>query len=247
MRRIQEIVTDVPFDRRGASRKGQDMFSIKICGVRTLDDALMCAEAGADAIGLNFCASSPRYVSPAHAEAICAGLPPAVARVGVFVNAPIESMRELTRRLPLDWIQLHGDEPAEILTQLAPCSVIRVFRSRGQGFSPLLEDLALCRANGTLPAALLVDAWQADAYGGTGKTVDWDSVSQLGPALAPLPVVLAGGLNRDNVQVAIRAARPRAVDTASGVESQPGAKDPRLVADFVRRARRAFEELAAGG
>lgn len=229
MHRIQQIVTDGP------------VFRVKICGVTRVADARDCAEAGADALGLNFYPPSPRSLSLAQAQAICEALPGTVARVGVFVNAPLETMRQTARRLSLDWIQLHGDEPPETAVQLAPLPVVRAFRLRQEGLQPLLEHLRRCAEAGQLPAAVLVDAYHAAAFGGTGQVVDWSSVAELVQRLAPLPVVLAGGLNPENVQEAIRTARPHAVDTASGVECHPGRKDWQRVRQFVARAHQALQ------
>jgi phosphoribosylanthranilate isomerase len=218
------------------------VFRIKICGVTRVADACDCVAAGADALGLNFYPASPRSLSLPQARAICETLPGSVARVGVFVNASLQTMRQTVEHLSLDWIQLHGDEAPDTAVQLAPLPVVQAFRVRQEGFEPLLEHLSRCREAGQLPAAVLVDAYQTGAFGGTGQVVDWTSVAELVQRLAPLPVVLAGGLCPENIAEAIRVARPHAVDTASGVEFEPGRKDPQRVRWFVERAREGFNK-----
>lgn len=222
------------------------MFRIKICGVTNVSDALACVDAGADALGLNFYHASPRFVSIEMARRICECLPDRINRVGVFVNLPVEQVLAVAEQLHLDWLQLHGDEPPKTVATLAPRRVLRAFRLRGEPGLPLLRQyLAECDRQAASPAAVLVDAYQSGAYGGTGLTVDWASMSELGRQLAPLPVVLAGGLRAENVAEAIRTAQPAAVDTASGVETHPGQKDPAMVRAFVQAAREAFQRLAS--
>jgi phosphoribosylanthranilate isomerase len=219
------------------------LFRVKICGVTTLDDARHCVRAGADAIGLNFYPPSPRYVDPAVASQIATSLSGSVARVGVFVNASLADVVAVCDRVGLDFVQLHGDESPEIVRDLAPRAVVKAFRCRQHDDRPVIDFLGRCDALGTRPAAILVDACVPGSYGGTGLVADWDLVFRLQQQAAPVPVILAGGLRPDNVAEAIRAARPFAVDTASGVESAPGRKDPRLVASFVANARRALDLL----
>jgi phosphoribosylanthranilate isomerase len=218
------------------------MFRIKICGVTNVGDAQEAAEAGADAVGLNFCAASPRCITVHRAEEICLSLPPEVSRVGVFVNAPLQRMLDLAERLQLDWLQLHGDESPECTAQLAPHKVLRAVREKEPGFPQAIAYLEACREQAVLPAAWLIDAYQAGEYGGTGKAANWTSVPDFKVLVSPLPVVLAGGLRPDNVADAIRIAQPIAVDTASGVESEPGRKDARLVQAFVTAAQTAFRQ-----
>lgn len=216
------------------------MFRIKICGVTRVEDARLIAAAGADAIGLNFYAGSPRCVAVATARAIAAALPPEVAKVGVFVNAAVETIRATVEQVGLDIVQLHGDEPPELIAELAPLPVVRAWRAQADRWDALREYLDACRRSGALPAALLVDAHQSGAYGGTGSQVDWAELAARGALFAGLPLILAGGLRPDNVAAAIRAVQPWGIDTASGVEASPGAKDPALVQEFVTNARQAM-------
>lgn len=201
----------------------------------------MVGRAGADAVGLNFYAGSPRHVTLGQAREIAAALPGNVTKVGVFVNSTAGEVARVFDEVGLDIVQLHGDEPPEMLSSLAPRPVVRAFRCRESGFQPLVEYLERCRDMGSAPAAVLVDAYQPGSYGGTGEVVDWAAVSELAKDLSDIPIVLAGGLRPENVAEAIEVARPSAVDTASGVESKPGRKDATRVSAFVRNALASFD------
>jgi phosphoribosylanthranilate isomerase len=220
------------------------MFTIKICGVTTVDDARAVAAAGADAIGINFYADSPRFVPLEQAQHVAASIPRKVVRVGVFVNAPAEAICGAYDALGLHLIQLHGGEPPEFLRELGDRPVLRAFRVGAEGLRPLAEYLAQCRELGTPPAMVLVDAHRPGQYGGTGMTADWDLLTRERGLLDGIPLVLAGGLNADNVADAIQQVYPTAVDAASGVESAPGRKDVDAVSRFVAAARRAFDAWA---
>jgi phosphoribosylanthranilate isomerase len=222
------------------------MFRIKICGVTSVADAICVARAGADALGLNFCPTSPRQIDLSLAEEIVAELPAEIARVGVFVNSPAPEVERIARQLRLDYVQLHGDESPEYLSQIAGVPIIRAFRGMSD-FEEVAAYLAACRSLGHMPAAILVDAYQPGQYGGTGQSPDWSAVDRARPAWADLPLVLAGGLQPANVAAAIQRVRPTAVDTASGVESSPGRKSADRVAEFVAAARDAFDRADASG
>ncbi|MCO6459323.1 MAG: phosphoribosylanthranilate isomerase [Pirellulaceae bacterium] len=219
------------------------LFRVKICGVTTPQDARLVADCGADAIGLNFYAGSPRFVTRSQARELLGEVPPSVARVGVFVNAAVEEILECQQDLGLDYLQLHGDEPVEYLARLAPSRVVRALRCRPGDSTMVDRLLADCGTLGHWPAALLIDAHRPGTYGGTGRTVDWPAVAELGERCQGIRLVLAGGLNPGNVRQAIQAARPAAVDTASGVELAPGRKSPDLVRQFVREALAALTSL----
>lgn len=220
-------------------------FRIKICGVTTPDDARAVAAAGAEAIGLNFFRRSKRYLDRAQAEGIVAALDASVAKVGLFVNSPLEQIADGVERFDLDWVQLHGDEPPELLADLPPCPVIRAFRVGGDGLAPVRHYLEACLRYGRSPEMLLVDAFCPGAYGGTGEQGDWAAAAEL-VAQTSQPVALAGGLTPANVAEAIAEVRPAAVDTASGVEISPGRKDVELLRRFVETARTAFSRLVPG-
>jgi phosphoribosylanthranilate isomerase len=222
------------------------LFRIKICGITRVADAQLVALAGADAIGLNFYQNSPRCIDLATADQLVAVLPERVVKVGVFVNAPVDEVHQIADRLGLDWLQLHGDETADVLAAVGSRPVVKAFRCGEEGLAEITPYLDACRRQGRLPDGVLVDARVPDQYGGTGTTVDWQLVSQGRAALGNLPLVLAGGLTPFNVAEAIAVTRPSAVDVASGVESRAGSKDPLLVRAFVSAARKAFSEVGAG-
>jgi phosphoribosylanthranilate isomerase len=215
------------------------VFRIKICGITNRDDAQLVADAGGDAVGLNFFASSPRFIDFEAAGRIAAALPKNVAKVGLFVNATAATVCDAFDRLGLDLIQLHGDEPAEYLVQLGGRPVMRAFRLGEEGLSPVTAYLAKCQALNAMPKLVLLDAKVPGEYGGTGKTTDWAVAADYAQRPGLPPLVLAGGLTPLNVAEAIRTVRPAAVDTASGVESSPGRKDPALVKAFIQAARNA--------
>jgi len=150
------------------------VFRIKICGVTKTDDALAAVLAGAGMIGLNFFQGSPRYVEPAQAQDIAAAVPQST---GVFVNASAAEINRIADSVGLDWVQLHGDEPPELLADLrTDLLIIRVRCLDERGLSGIADDLEACRARGRDPTAVLVDATVAGKYGGTGKTADWTAL-----------------------------------------------------------------------
>jgi len=228
------------------------MFRIKICGITSVEDALVVARAGADAVGLNFYPKSRRCVDLDTAHQIVGALPEGVVKVGLFVNAGSDQVCETFDRLSLDLIQLHGDEPPEYLRQLGPRPVMRAFRPVAGKLWPVLDYLDECRKLGCLPRLALFDAAVPGQYGGTGQTAVWETAREYARAAEYPPLVLAGGLGPDNVVSAIRSVGPAAVDTASGVESTafpegadtPAKKDARLVQAFVEAARVAFQEIS---
>lgn len=217
------------------------MFRIKICGITNVPDAQVVAAVGADAVGLNFYEPSPRCIPVAIAKAIGDSLPAHVTKVGLFVDAPLERVRDVFAQVNLDAVQLHGHETPEYLTQLAEVPVIKVFRPQSS-LEEIDDYLEKCRQYNCLPQMVLIDAYDPGQMGGTGKRADWQAVATGRKVLAGLPLVLAGGLTPDNVATAIATVAPHAVDTASGVESAPGKKDGELVQQFVVAAQLAFEK-----
>lgn len=220
------------------------MFRIKICGVTNRGDAQAAARAGADAIGLNFYRASKRFVDRGTAREIIEGLPDSLAKVGVFVNLEAGEIAATAAELRLDFVQLHGDEPAAFVAELpASVRIVRGYRCGADGLAPLASYLDECRSLGRVPAAVLLDSQVAGAFGGTGHTIDWSEIRQQRSVLGDVPLILAGGLTPVNVGQAIGSARPDAVDVASGVERKPGVKDVDAMRLFVSAARDAFGRI----
>ena len=208
---------------------------IKICGLTRFDEARACLAAGADWIGLNFHPGSPRFVPPSRAREIIAALDCPSRIVGLFVNRPAAEVAELAESLGLQAVQLHGDEPAEDLLALGRFRIIRAFRLGGpDDVRAMNEYLDRAETLGRPPDAVLVDALVSGIAGGTGTLLTEDVLG----LIPPLPhLILAGGLDPENVAGRIARVRPWMVDVASGVEASPGRKDPAKVAAFVHAAR----------
>lgn len=221
------------------------MFQLKICGVKTAADAVAAADAGADAVGLNFFSRSARCVARCAAEEIVAALGTRVCKVGVFVNAPLADILETADALKLDLIQLHGDEPPAAMRGLEPRPVMKAFRIGPDGLAPLRNWFDEAMRAGLWPERVLLDAYQPGEYGGTGRTADWSAAAEYARTAGMPPLVLAGGLTAENVAAAIEQARPAAVDTAGGVESAPGVKDHGRMREFVAAAKRGFSRISA--
>lgn len=213
---------------------------VKLCGIRDVDTALAAAEAGADAIGLNFFEKSPRCVDVETVRAIATSLPPYVTPVGLFVNHSLRDVVEITETCHLATLQFHGDEtPAEIaaVTRERPgLRIIRAFRFDGD-LAPLRRELEALAELDVTPTAVLVDANVKGAYGGTGHTVPWLALAESWDESAFPPLILAGGLTPENVAEAIEVVQPWGVDTASGVESVKAVKDRDRMRRFVAAAK----------
>lgn len=199
---------------------------IKICGITRAEDAEAAVEAGADAVGFMFFEGSSRYVTPETARTIISYLPPFVAKVGVFVNAARDTITRTIQETGIDTLQFHGEEPPEACRGFG-LKTIKAFRVQGKDMLALMPRYD-------------VDAWLLDSFvtgqrGGTGVTFNWElavHACSLGT-----PVILAGGLNPDNIDRAVQQVQPFGVDVSSGVESAPGKKDAALIAAFIQRAR----------
>lgn len=191
------------------------MVKLKVCGITSYDDACAAIEAGAEYLGFNFYAPSPRYIAPDDARAIIEKLPPEVINVGVFVNeARPELVHQKMTMSGVGLAQLHGDEDEMYCRLVGASRVIKALRL-GRTFD--LDSLT-----GFPSSAFLIDAFDKNLYGGTGKTSNWELAREIAQTA---PVFLAGGLTPENIGDAIRAVRPFAVDVNSGVESYPGRKD----------------------
>lgn len=200
---------------------------VKICGLTRTEDVESAVASGADALGFVFYESSPRAVSIADAQQLIRSVPAFVSVVGLFVNPTEQEVREVLEHLPLDLLQFHGDESPEFCSQFQRrwIKAVRVQNREQviQAFNQYHEA-----------AGLLVDAWDPDHYGGTGKSFNWDLI----PSERPLPLILAGGLSSDNVFRAVEQVRPWAVDVSGGVERSKGIKDIQKISDFIKEVHR---------
>ncbi|HUW50791.1 MAG TPA: phosphoribosylanthranilate isomerase [Sulfuricella sp.] len=204
------------------------MTRVKICGITRSEDALACAHAGADAIGLVFYPPSPRYVSVAQAAVVARALPPFVTTVGLFVNPAAAEVEAVLRDLRLDALQFHGDESPEFCAGFG-VPYLKAVRVKA-GVDLVQYALRYRDAQG-----LLLDAYIEGTPGGTGQAFDWGLI----PAELPLPMILSGGLEPGNVAEAIKRVRPWAVDVSSGVEAAKGLKDAAKIAAFMEGVRSA--------
>jgi phosphoribosylanthranilate isomerase len=202
------------------------MVHVKICGITSVEDAQAAVEAGADALGFVFYPPSPRYVTPEQAGQIIRGLPPFVTTVGLFVDVPLDMVNGIAARCGLDRVQLHGREAPEFCRQVKQ-PVIKAFRIKdAESLAPLSHYSV---------SAYLLDAYVEGALpGGTGASFSWELAARAKPHG---PVILAGGLTPQNVDVAIAQIRPYGVDVSSGVERAPGIKDHQKVREFIARAK----------
>jgi len=202
------------------------MTKIKICGIKTLDDALSAIDLGADLIGFNFYPKSLRYVEVDMCRNIMSKVRTIgrVTCVGVFVNASADVIHATMDTCGLSLAQLHGDETVKFMESLQEKS-FKAFRGMPDELSDFVRDDA---------PAFLVDASVKGLYGGSGVTADWDGAADLAKKY---PLLLAGGLTPENVAEAVGRVKPWGVDVASGVESAPGKKDPSKMKAFVQAVR----------
>lgn len=208
---------------------------VKICGITNLADAKAAVDAGANSLGFNFYQKSLRRISTADAAQIRSKLPKEIECVGVFVNALAEDISSLRAFVRFDAAQLHGDESADFVANLAKAlPVIKAFRVDAKFTLATLDRFSDA-------FAFLLDAARAGQYGGTGQTTDWDVARR---AAASRRIILSGGLNVENVAEAVRTVRPYAVDVASGLETKPGRKDHAKMKGFVEEVRRAESDFA---
>jgi len=205
---------------------------VKICGITRLEDAQQAVDLGAAALGFNFYPPSPRYVEPAAARAIVNQLPPFVTAAGVFANeADAGRVISIAHDAGVTTVQLHGPGFPDLHELLSAFTLVVAVPVR-EGFK--VEELGKLK-----PTAYLLDAFDPDRPGGTGKTFDWNAARE---AKRYGPIILAGGLTPENVGRAVRVVRPFAVDVASGVESAPGIKDPAKLRAFFAAVAEADRE-----
>ena len=203
------------------------MTKIKICGIKTVNDALAAMDAGADLLGFNFYPKSPRYIDVGTCRDIMSVMRKYghITYVGLFVNASVAEVRATVETCGLNLAQLHGDETSEMLDALDG-KAFKAFRGVPQNINGFARSDA---------PALLVDAEVKGAYGGTGVTTDWNKAAELAKQCS---LLLAGGLTPENVADAVRQVRPWGVDVASGVESSTGSKDASKMRAFVKAVQR---------
>lgn len=195
----------------------------KICGITSSVDALACVGAGVDALGFVFYAPSSRYIAAETAANIIRQLPPFITTVGLFMNATENEVRQVLKTCRLDRLQFHGSESGKFCTQFD----VPYFKAIAMGDA--VQDFKYLMTEYSTSSAFLLDSHRKDQAGGSGSAFDWVKV----PSNVDMPLILAGGLNPDNVQSAIERVRPYAVDCSSGVESEPGVKDHAKIRQFV--------------
>jgi phosphoribosylanthranilate isomerase len=211
---------------------------VKICGTTNLEDAQLAVDAGADAVGFVF-GPSRRQVTAEQVAPITPHLPDKVEKIGVFVNETPERIAEIVRIAGLTGIQLQGDEPPEEVAQLRNLNLLRVVKTvwASAGIGTLAQRIAAHRPN---VDSILLDSGSVAVRGGTGTKFDWIEVAaQLRRVPNGTRIIVAGGLNPSNVATAIATLHPWGVDVATGVEREPGKKDPDKVRAFIAAARRA--------
>jgi phosphoribosylanthranilate isomerase len=227
------------------------MTRIKICGITNVDDALIAVDAGADALGFIFVENTPRFVTPKEVEPIVRRLPPFVTPVGVFWDHPAGHVKAVAEACGLRALQFHGDEAPEDLAGYA----VPVIKTIKIPPGTIIEGLPEYRINDSVQvlryskvvAAVLLDSTARWSEGETREPVEWRLAARIVDGWQArrvgrtLSVILSGGLTADNVARAVAVVRPYAVDVNSGVEVQPGKKDPDKVRRFVAEARRADE------
>lgn len=203
---------------------------VKICGITRVEDARAAIDSGADALGLVFYSKSPRYVELSVAANIARTIGPFVTIVGLFVNAGEAQVREAVKTVGLDMLQFHGDEDEVYCAQFERPYIKAIRMSPELDVKEVMTKYPSARG-------FLFDAWNKDKYGGTGETFEWDRLSILKESVdTDIPFILAGGLTPENVDQAVAAVKPYAIDVSGGVELSPGIKSPELIQQFIDRS-----------
>ena len=210
------------------------MTEVKICGITNREDALAAVHAGADALGFIFYPKSQRYIVPERAKEIIQKIPGSIGKVGVFVNQEIQAVKEIASFCGLRLIQLHGDESLQYCAQFPRSTLIKTVSH--------CADEEIQRLKNYPVKAVLVDAHEPSRYGGTGKKSDWALASKVKETH---PLILAGGLNKENIRSAIEIVRPCAVDINSGVETWPGRKDLYKIREIMEIIRATDDKILA--
>ncbi len=200
---------------------------IKICGITKPEDAALAAKLEAWAVGFIFVKESPRYIEPQEVKSIISSLPQNIEKIGVFANSSLEEVIDVASESGITGIQLHGDESAEFCAGLSDSInilVIRAIRVRDFG------DLEIIPAYKGIVSAILLDTYSESQLGGTGETFNWEIAKAA--KLYDIPIILAGGLNPENIKEAFRQVQPYALDISSGVEKGKGIKDHNKLIDL---------------
>lgn len=222
------------------SGRSLEMIRIKVCGVRRIEDLDALAAAGVDAVGFNFVPQSKRFLPPGESSVLTARAAElGLTRVAVVMNPTAEHLSELLAKVDVDWVQLHGRESPSLVGACRGLPIIKATSWSGR-----VEEEALVAAWQPLAVDGGLAAWLVDAYapiegGGTGQTAPWKVLVPRPAVFANLPLILAGGLNAENVAAAIETSGADGVDTASGVELAPGVKSSEMIRSFAKRAREA--------
>ena len=204
------------------------MIKVKICGITNLNDALHAAELGADALGFVFVEDSPRFIKPIDASKIISRLPPFLSKVGLFVNPSIDEVKQVINLCHFDLIQFHGDESPTFCEQFNLPYIKAI---------SVENELSLVEYEKEYKSAsaFLLDSFSKDARGGTGNIFDWNLI----PQNISKPIIVAGGLNKGNLNELFNKKKPYAVDVSSGVESHKGKKDYNMMQEFILGVRNA--------
>jgi phosphoribosylanthranilate isomerase len=198
---------------------------VKICGITNIEDAMLCSNSGADALGFIFYEKSKRYIKPEDAAGIISELPALFMKVGVFVNEDADKVNDIAKFSGLNIIQLHGDEDREYIEKIT-LPVIKTFRVDEAFDYGILNDYTHCH--------WLLDTYSSDGYGGTGKTFNWSSI----PTAIRNRIILAGGIGVNNIIEIFSSVKPAAVDLSSSLESFPGKKDKNKVTEFMNMVKK---------
>ncbi len=198
------------------------MVRIKICGITNIEDALLSVDLGANALGFVFYKESKRYIKPDNAKSIISKLPPFVTTVGVFANQDLDEIKKIKENAGFDVFQLHGDESPDFCMKLEG-KVIKAIRVK--------ENIDPKEVESYPTQAILFDNYSTEAYGGTGETFGWEILKGFDTSKK---IILSGGLTPENVAKAIRIVKPYAVDVSSGVEENPGKKNPDKLKRFIK-------------
>lgn len=195
---------------------------IKICGITNLQDALVCVNNGADALGFIFYEKSPRFISPEKAVEIIQKIPPFVFKVGVFVDEKIENVNSIAGQTSLNAVQLHGNESPDYVKNIF-LPVIKSFRINENYDWSLIDKYKNCE--------ILLDSYSSQAMGGTGKKFNWDLI----PKEIKNKIILSGGISINNLETIFTNIKPAAIDISSSLESEPGKKDHKKVNEFFEK------------